>query len=181
MHGDYFLLIHILQYLNWHQKEVTFVELYTKLGILGYTPARINEGVRYLAIRQLLLEDREDDPFVRRTFPLVMVDVPTEDALYQDQSPIRITPWGSYHIEVLIKQAQYWKHIFYDLVLPASLANKLNVKCIHRSASELSTQLQRIFGYLAKVETNWLYGFTSSKLEPLGITPIIKTMEQGGS
>ena len=175
-YGDYFLLVHILQCLDRRHEEITFADLCARLGRLGYAMGRVQEGLRHLATRQIILEEGrpDDDPFARRTFPLVMVDVPSENAPYRDSTTVRVTPWGSYHISTLVWQAQYWKHIFYDLVLPASLANRLDARCIHGPAPGLADQLQKVLTYLTEVEASWLHGLTRADLKSLGIAPIME-------
>ena len=175
MHGDYFLLVHILQCLRHQGDEITFLDLCVNLQRLGYPVGRVQDGTRFLSQRQVIREEGnpEDDPFVRRTFPLVVVDTLTERAPYREQTPMRITPWGDYHISTMLQQAQYWKHIFYDLVLPASFAGQLDAKSIHESATELSGQLRKVFEYLSEVEKSWLYGLTSAELRSLGVEAVM--------
>ncbi len=179
-YGDYFLLIHILQCLRHQQDEITFLDLCVNLQKLGYTAGRVQVGSRYLSQRQVIREEGnpEDDPFVRRTFPLLIVDTLTERSPYRDQTLMRITPWGDYHISTMLKQARYWKHIFYDLVLPASFTGQLDAKVIHKSATELSGQLRKVFEYLSRVENSWLYGHTSAELRYLGIEAVISKIQR---
>ena len=139
---------------------------------------RINDAIRHLATRQVILDDGDpdDDPFVRRTFPLVTVGGAGDGVPYRDKMPLQVTAWGEYHVRKLLEQTQYWKHMFYQIVLPFSLAPLLDPAAIHGTKSQLRDQLERIFDYLTPIESSWLYGLSGAQLEAIGVWPIMGTV-----
>jgi hypothetical protein len=91
---------------------------------------------------------------------------------------VQATPWGEYHVQTLLDQAQYWKHMCYQIVMPASLAKQLDPNAIHGARAGLAEQLTRIWSYLSPIEGSWLYGKTPSELANIGVAPIMDRVKE---
>jgi len=81
-------------------------------------------------------------------------------------------------VKTMIEQTQYWKHIFYQIVLPSSLARSMDPTAVHGTKTELYGQLDKVFTYLIPVEDSWLYGISSEQLADIGVCPIMNTVRE---
>jgi hypothetical protein len=179
-YGDYFLFLHILQVLTKKGTEVPFGDICFRLARLGYTRGRIHEAVQYLAGREVISDEGnpDEDPFVKRTFPLVIVASSAQDGPYRDNTIIRATPWGDYHINTLVWQAQYWKHMFYQIMLPSSLTSGLRPDVLRDTGSKLAEQLDGVLVYLASIEDAWLYSSSNDQLTEIGIRRVMAKIRE---
>jgi hypothetical protein len=179
-YGDYFLLVHLLQLLLKRGSDLTIAYVCDRLTRLGYARGRIHDAVRHLAGRALILKDGhpDEDPFVKRSFPLLVVSGADINGPYRDTTVLRATPWGQYHLNTLIEQAQYWKHIFYQIVLPANIASKLNADVIRSSGSILAQQLDTVFSYLIPIEESWLRGDGDEHLSRIEVWRVMKRVRE---
>jgi hypothetical protein len=178
---DYFLLMHCLQSLLKDAEGCQIGELCERLRHFGYDHSRVHSGILRLLSRDTSLREGspDDDPLVNRSFPLVVVHTLTSQAtLLRDDMTVQATPWGKYHLEKLIFQLQYWKHIFYQIVLPHSVAREMDPMAIRGSGGELRQQLTRIFGYLMPIEKQWLYGVTAEELKKTGVYPVMESVRE---
>lgn len=173
--SDYFLTLHCLQVLEKSRDSVRFEKLCELLDPLGHSLEKIECVIRRLVGRTELIDGElgEVDNFTTPTFPLVVLEGGAGDLPYTNQAALRITSWGSYHIRKLIFQAQYWKHMFYDMYLPASLARELRVEAVHGARSELLCQLIHVFEFLGRIEVSTIGG-TLDKMSKVGIEPVMK-------
>jgi hypothetical protein len=173
--GDYFLLLHCLQVLISKPLTATIGELCTRLAKLGYTHGRVQDAIRHLATRHVASEDGQpdDDPFVRRTFPLALVENSGGRAPYRDETKVQITPWGNYHVKTLVWQAQYWKHIHYQIVLPGSVGTGMDPGSVNGTKADLRRELGNVFDYLIPIEKSWLHGKTESELTDIGLQAVM--------
>jgi hypothetical protein len=189
--GDYFSIIHCLQVLlkNNKNKVYNFGTIKNGLELLGYSHSRISEILKFLADRKDMLTDSQSEEYFERMFPLVTIktddlDTPinVSDVLFTNETTIYITPWGEYHLTLLLYQMQYWKHIFYQTTLPQSLIKNLNIDHVNSlHVSDLYHSLELVISYLSKIEKSWLSGLSEYKLKELGIHPIMgKVSEEIG-
>ena len=180
-HGDYLLLVHCLQSLcSDETRNRTIGELCGRLLRLGYSHERVSQAIRHLSDRRASLNDNDvqqtADPFCGRTFPLVTVGRPIYGVSDSDEQCVQISAWGEYHVRTLIEQAQYWKHMFYQIVLPFSIGRDLKPVAVHESNFVLQGQLDRIFNYLVAVEERWLRGLDENELTFIGVSRIIQKL-----
>lgn len=172
-YGDYFLMLHCLQMLPSDGKLMNYGELCSRMEVLGYDRRRVHPAIRHLAARRVVVDD---GPLDGRTFPLVAVSQ-SDHSVYPDKMSLRATPWGVYHVEKLIYQAQYWKHMFYNIVMKASLVRTLDISAVHaQRADALRNQLDIVFTYLSGIEDSWIYGKSEAILRRFGICPVIETI-----
>jgi len=175
-YGDYLLLLHCLQVLVAANSAVLLGSLCARMGSLGYVRGRVYEAVHYLASRRVVLEDGDPqaDPFVTRTFPLVAVGPLGPSEAYRDNALVQTTPWGRYHVATLIHHAQYWKHVYYDIILPASLTRHLDPAAVQaQRADSLRNQLDRVLLYLSAIEESWFFGSSLPDLARHGLRPVM--------
>ena len=176
-YGDYFIMIHALQLLQKNKtKDYKFYNLVVTLKKIGYSRGRIQEILKYLASRANIDNDDTpyDDPFIKRTFPLIEVHINSLDHPFKDNTLIQITPWGEFHLSVLLYQAQYWKHIYYNITFPSSLCENLSIEGVTGYASDLRNELNLVFNYLTIIEDSWLCNFSESELNSFGIFYIVE-------
>jgi len=179
-YGDYFIMIHCLQMLFKNKgNEYHFFQLNSDLQKIGYQPGRVLTILKHLATRDKMLYEPalNDDPFLKKAFPLVEINLTSPNHPIRDNTLIQITPWGEFHLTTFLVQAQYWRHIFYQIVFPASIARNMNIECARRHVSELMNQLSKVFNFLNDIEKSWFYGFSIEELNHLGLSPVIEKIK----
>jgi len=179
-YGDYFIIIHCLQILLKHKSnEFRFHQICNDLNKLGYQQGRIQEIIKHLASRATIEEQSpQEDPFLKRTFPLVEVQLPSLDLPFRDNTLIQITPWGEFHLKTILEQAQYWKHIYYQIILPASLARSLETDCVKGHVYKLKDQLSIVFDYLIGIEKSWMYNINADTQIDIGLSIVMHKVKE---
>ena len=142
-----------------------------------------------MASREDFIDDHtpHDEVILKRIFPLVELNISLEFPV-NDSTIIQITSWGRFHLNTLLDQAKYWKHIYYQIQFPLSFSKKLvfpNFGFGHYSETRhvdqsynLGHQLNLVFDFLIEIESQWLYGNSLPEIKEIGISPIMVNIKR---
>jgi len=181
-YADYFLLVHLLQHLTRDAGDPYAIHRFgavcAAMQQVGYPGGRVQRAAQYLWQRLPFGDDVDDpsvDQFPGRTFPLLKLPDARGSSTWPRSLRIRATPWGRYHVaSLLTQQAQYWKHLSYQIVLPSSVCRALSLRDVHASSGEdLNQFLSHIFDFLGPIEERWLAHLDEDELTRLGIRKVI--------
>ncbi len=186
--GDHLIAIHLMQIIELggkrglngsRDKRMTLGRLLDGAGEAHYSIPRVLHVLHWLADH----ESRDDeDATLYRATPLIATSsqgIQRGGGLEEPHdlnSQLRITKWGEYHLKTLIYQLRYWKHIYYDLVLPRETEAKLLGHNEAMTGEFLFQNLNVVVDFLTSYEDDWLRDVPIAP--SVGIVPLMPTVSE---
>lgn len=178
--SDYFVAIHLLQLIEHGSRQAsdkgyTLASLQQDASETGYSEARTDQVLQWLSTKDPISIEGNDYyqmvPLIEGTLPNNKPFDPSHEP-YLPDTRLKVTTWGSYHLNTLVYQLRYWKHVLYTTVIPQEIANQMHRDLNQVIDSCLFHNLDLFHKYLLERETAW---FENRKIKKhLVIKPIIK-------
>ncbi|HUU90595.1 MAG TPA: hypothetical protein VM238_05225 [Phycisphaerae bacterium] len=171
-HGDYFIGLHLLQLLERYPNGVPIRDLYREAESVHYERFRIDAVLLHFATR--VIPDGPDP--VHRACPLVATKLDGRPATswmapLEPSLVVCATQWGLCHLRLLVRQFRYWKHVFYDLVLPEDTAARVCGNGDELVRQHCWENIQVAHRFLKDAENRW---FTDrANAAAYGIRPVM--------